>query len=164
MQYSTNCIFIQRRQLLVKHRERFFFLHRVTAAASLLHGCWTRREVATRRWDCDQRVGDLSAIESTHRFRGLRRAVPIPLLPLAFKIEQVSLGQRRTQRENPFSVRHASVPEEEKFARGLRPGDIRLSLGLEVWHDLLADREDALEVVWPGGQVAYDVQFVAPCG
>jgi O-acetylhomoserine/O-acetylserine sulfhydrylase-like pyridoxal-dependent enzyme len=39
------------------------------------------------------------------------------------------------------------VPEEEKFARGLRPGDIRRSLGLEVWHELLADLEDALEVV-----------------
>jgi cystathionine beta-lyase/cystathionine gamma-synthase len=30
---------------------------------------------------------------------------------------------------------------------GLQPGGIRLSLGLEDWHDIVADLEDALEVV-----------------
>jgi cystathionine beta-lyase/cystathionine gamma-synthase len=42
---------------------------------------------------------------------------------------------------------HASVPEEEKIRSGLQPGGIRLSLGLEDGHDIIADLEDALEVV-----------------
>jgi len=34
-----------------------------------------------------------------------------------------------------------------KIRSGLRPGGIRLSLGLEDWHDSIADLEDAREVV-----------------
>jgi cystathionine beta-lyase/cystathionine gamma-synthase len=59
----------------------------------------------------------------------------------------VNLGPIKTLIENPFSMTHASVPEEEKIRSGLRPGGIRLSLGLEDWHDSIADLEDALEVV-----------------
>lgn len=59
----------------------------------------------------------------------------------------VSLGQIKTLIENPFSMTHASVPEEEKMRFGLQPGGIRLSLGLEDWHDIIADLEDALQVV-----------------
>jgi O-acetylhomoserine/O-acetylserine sulfhydrylase-like pyridoxal-dependent enzyme len=42
---------------------------------------------------------------------------------------------------------HAAVPDEEKMRCGLQPGGIRLSLGLEHCHDIIADLEDALEVV-----------------
>ncbi len=59
----------------------------------------------------------------------------------------VSLGQIKTLIENPFSMTHASVPEEEKIRSGLQPGGIRLSLGLEDWHDIIADLEDALQVL-----------------
>jgi cystathionine beta-lyase/cystathionine gamma-synthase len=59
----------------------------------------------------------------------------------------VNLGQIKTPIENPFSMTHASVPEEEKIGCGLRPAGIRLSLGLEDWHDIVADLEDTLEVV-----------------
>ena len=59
----------------------------------------------------------------------------------------VSLGQIKTLIENPFSMTHAAVPEEEKLQCGLRPGGIRLSLGLEDWHDITADLEDALQAV-----------------
>jgi methionine-gamma-lyase len=59
----------------------------------------------------------------------------------------VSLGQIKTLIENPYSMTHASVPEEEKIHSGLQPGGIRLSLGLEDWHDIIADLEDALQVV-----------------
>jgi methionine-gamma-lyase len=59
----------------------------------------------------------------------------------------VSLGQIKTLIENPFSMTHAVVPEEEKLRSGLKPGGIRLSLGLEDWHDIIADLHDALEVV-----------------
>jgi len=59
----------------------------------------------------------------------------------------VSLGQIKTLIESPFSMTHASVPEEEKIRCGLQPGGIRLSLGLEDRHDIIADLEDALEVI-----------------
>jgi methionine-gamma-lyase len=59
----------------------------------------------------------------------------------------VSLGQIKTLIENPFSMTHAAIPEEEKLRCGLQPGGIRLSLGLEDWHDIIADLADALEVV-----------------
>jgi len=59
----------------------------------------------------------------------------------------VSLGQIKTLIENPFSMTHAMVPEEEKLRNGMKPGGIRLSLGLEDWHDITADLSDALEVV-----------------
>ena len=59
----------------------------------------------------------------------------------------VSLGQIKTLIESPFTMTHAVVPEEEKIRVGLRPGGIRLSLGLEDRHDIIADLQDALEVV-----------------
>ncbi|HVM74368.1 MAG TPA: PLP-dependent aspartate aminotransferase family protein [Candidatus Saccharimonadales bacterium] len=59
----------------------------------------------------------------------------------------VSLGQIKTLIESPFSMTHAVVPEEEKMRVGLQPGGIRLSLGLEDWHDIIADLQDALGVV-----------------
>lgn len=59
----------------------------------------------------------------------------------------VSLGQIKTLIENPFSMTHATVPHEEKVRSGLRPGGIRLSLGLEDWQDIIADLEAALTVV-----------------
>ncbi|MCL4523549.1 MAG: PLP-dependent transferase [Acidobacteria bacterium] len=59
----------------------------------------------------------------------------------------VSLGQIKTLIENPYSMTHAAVPPEEKMKSGLRPGGIRLSLGLEDWHDITADLELGLAVV-----------------
>ncbi len=59
----------------------------------------------------------------------------------------VSLGSIKTLIENPFSMTHAAVPEEEKLRSGLQPGGIRLSLGLEDWRDIIADLQDALEVI-----------------
>jgi cystathionine beta-lyase/cystathionine gamma-synthase len=59
----------------------------------------------------------------------------------------VSLGQIKTLIESPFSMTHASVPPEEKIKSGLRPGGVRLSLGLEDWHDIIADLDAALAVV-----------------
>ena len=59
----------------------------------------------------------------------------------------VSLGQIKTLIENPFSMTHAVVPAEEKLASGLHPGGIRLSLGLEDWHDIIADLDAALAAI-----------------
>ena len=43
----------------------------------------------------------------------------------------VSLGQIKTLIEAPYSMTHAAMPDNEKRARGLVPGGIRLSIGLE---------------------------------
>jgi len=59
----------------------------------------------------------------------------------------VSLGQIKTLIEN--SVLHDARGDPGRRENPLRvaAGGIRLSLGLEDWHDIIADLEDALEVV-----------------
>jgi cystathionine beta-lyase/cystathionine gamma-synthase len=59
----------------------------------------------------------------------------------------VSLGQIRTLIEEPYSMTHSALPAEVKQARGLQPGGIRLSLGLEDWHDIIDDLQIALEQI-----------------
>jgi len=59
----------------------------------------------------------------------------------------VNLGQIKTLIENTFSMTYASLPVEEKIRSGWQHGGMRLSLGLEDWHDIIAELEDALEVV-----------------
>jgi cystathionine beta-lyase/cystathionine gamma-synthase len=59
----------------------------------------------------------------------------------------VSLGQIRTLIEEPYSMTHSALPEGEKIAHGLEPGGIRLSIGLEDWHDIIEDLRVALEQV-----------------
>lgn len=59
----------------------------------------------------------------------------------------VSLGYMKTLVENAYSMTHATMPEEEKRRMGMEPGGIRLSIGLEDWHDISEDLRDALEHV-----------------
>lgn len=59
----------------------------------------------------------------------------------------VSLGQVRTLIEAPYAMTHASLPESVKLARGIEPGGIRLSIGLEDWHDITEDLERAFAQV-----------------
>jgi len=59
----------------------------------------------------------------------------------------VSLGQIKTLIEAPYSMTHAAMPDDEKRARGLVPGGIRLSIGLEDWHDIIADFSASLDHV-----------------
>ena len=59
----------------------------------------------------------------------------------------VSLGQLKTLIENPYSMTHFNLPPEEKEASGIHPGGIRLSVGLEDWHDLIDDLRAALDAV-----------------
>ncbi|MGH8009715.1 MAG: PLP-dependent transferase, partial [Candidatus Binatia bacterium] len=65
----------------------------------------------------------------------------------------VSLGQIKTLIENPSSMTHATLPAAEKLARGIEPGGIRLSVGLEDWHDIIEDLSQALEAVASLAQV-----------
>ncbi len=59
----------------------------------------------------------------------------------------VSLGQIKTLIEHPFSMTHSALPDEQKRAFGMHPEGIRLSIGLEDWHDIIRDLELALEKV-----------------
>lgn len=56
----------------------------------------------------------------------------------------VSLGNIRTLIEHPASMTHSSIPPEEQIARGIDPGGIRLSLGLEKPDDIMHDLKRAL--------------------
>jgi cystathionine beta-lyase/cystathionine gamma-synthase len=59
----------------------------------------------------------------------------------------VSLGQIKTLIENPFSMTHAALPPELKRTKGIEPGGVRLSVGLEDWHDIIEDLRQALDHV-----------------
>ncbi len=64
----------------------------------------------------------------------------------------VSLGQVKTLIENPYSMTHSAyIPQADQKTAGppngcgaIEPGGIRLSIGLEDRHDIIADLEDAL--------------------
>ncbi len=51
----------------------------------------------------------------------------------------VSLGNIRTLIEHPGSMTHSAIPADEQAAKGLDPGGIRLSLGLEQPNDVIQD-------------------------
>jgi len=59
----------------------------------------------------------------------------------------VSLGQIKTLIENPYSMTHAALPAAEKLARGIEPGEVRLSVGLEDWQDIIEDLNRAFDAV-----------------
>ncbi|MBI4418833.1 MAG: aminotransferase class I/II-fold pyridoxal phosphate-dependent enzyme [Ignavibacteriales bacterium] len=59
----------------------------------------------------------------------------------------VSLGIIRTLIEHPGSMTHSSIPLEEQVKRGMDPGGIRLSVGLENPDDIIHDLRQALDHV-----------------
>jgi methionine-gamma-lyase len=59
----------------------------------------------------------------------------------------VSLGQIKTLLECPYTMTHAALPHDELERRGIVPGGIRISCGLEDWEDIVADLEDALDAI-----------------
>jgi len=59
----------------------------------------------------------------------------------------VSLGQIKTLLEHPYSMTHSALPDDQKRAFGMHPEGVRLSIGLEDWHDIIRDLELALEKV-----------------
>ena len=56
-----------------------------------------------------------------------------------------SLGAVETMITHPATMTHAEVPNEERYARGLTDGLVRLSVGIENVEDILADLSSALE-------------------
>jgi methionine-gamma-lyase len=59
----------------------------------------------------------------------------------------VSLGQIKTLIEHPYTMTHSALPDEQKRAFGMHPEGVRISVGLEDWHDIIRDLELALEKV-----------------
>lgn len=57
----------------------------------------------------------------------------------------VSLGNIRTLIEHPSSMTHSAIPLDEQMKRGVDPGGIRLSVGLEKADDLIYDLKKALD-------------------
>ncbi len=55
-----------------------------------------------------------------------------------------SLGSVETMITHPVTMTHAEVPEEERQARGLSDGLVRLSVGIEDADDILEDLDQAL--------------------
>ena len=51
---------------------------------------------------------------------------------------------------HPATMTHVDVPKEERYARGLTDGLVRISVGIEDIHDLIADFERVFELVKPG--------------
>ena len=58
-----------------------------------------------------------------------------------------SLGAGETMITHPATMTHADVPKEERLARGLTDGLVRLSVGIEDKDDIIADLNQALEKV-----------------
>jgi len=56
-----------------------------------------------------------------------------------------SLGAVETMITHPATMTHAEVPEEERHARGLTDGLVRLSIGIEDKQDIIDDLNQALE-------------------
>jgi len=57
----------------------------------------------------------------------------------------VSLGNIRTLIEHPGSMTHSAIPADEQMAKGLNPGGVRLSIGLEKPEDIIKDLQHSLE-------------------
>ncbi len=55
-----------------------------------------------------------------------------------------SLGSVETMITHPATMTHVEVPEEERHARGLNDGLVRLSVGIEDVDDIIADLDQAL--------------------
>jgi cystathionine beta-lyase/cystathionine gamma-synthase len=57
----------------------------------------------------------------------------------------VSLGHIRTLIEHPSSMTHSAIPLTEQLKKGLDPGGVRLSIGLEKAEDVIRDLSAALD-------------------
>lgn len=56
-----------------------------------------------------------------------------------------SLGSVETMITHPATMTHAEVPKEDRDARGLTDGLVRISVGVEDVEDIIADLDQALE-------------------
>lgn len=59
----------------------------------------------------------------------------------------VSLGMIRTLVEHPSSMTHAAIPPDEQVKKGIDPGGIRMSIGIEKASDIISDLKFALSKI-----------------
>ena len=59
-------------------------------------------------------------------------------------LRATSLGGAETCVSHPASTSHRQLSEEELEAAGIRPGDLRLTVGIEDADDLIEDLDQAL--------------------
>ena len=55
-----------------------------------------------------------------------------------------NLGDAKSLVTHPSTTTHKNLSEEARLEQGIRPGTVRLSVGLEHADDLIADIEQAL--------------------
>lgn len=77
-------------------------------------------------------------LESGDKAVSLMRRVKLPLVA-------VSLGGVESILSYPATMSHAALPKEERRARGITDGLVRLSVGLEAAEDLVDDLAQGLE-------------------
>ena len=58
-----------------------------------------------------------------------------------------SLGGVESLINHPWSMTHASIPQERREEIGITPGLVRLSVGIEDFEDLWKDIENALKII-----------------
>ncbi len=58
-----------------------------------------------------------------------------------------SLGAVETMITHPATMTHADVPKEDRYARGLTDGLVRISVGIEDPHDIVGDLAAAFEKI-----------------
>jgi cystathionine beta-lyase/cystathionine gamma-synthase len=80
---------------------------------------------------------DLGSREAASRFLGA----------IKLFLNAESLGGVESLASNSATTTHASVSEEERLTKGITPGLVRLSIGIEDKDDLIADLEQALKAV-----------------
>ncbi len=136
------------------HVARFLCQHPKVARVSYPGAdCFTQKELAHRQMvSPDGKFGPGSMLYFVLKPNGAKpsRAEKLAdyLADHAYTITlAVSLGQVKTLIEHPFSMTHSMLPDERKRELGMDPEGVRLSIGLEDWHDIISDLEKALEKV-----------------
>jgi cystathionine beta-lyase/cystathionine gamma-synthase len=79
--------------------------------------------------------------------RGGKRAAFEFLRSLRIARNAVSLGSVETLVCHPKSTTHSGFTPEEFEQAGITDGLVRISIGIEDWRDLLADFEQALDLI-----------------
>ncbi|MCK4295248.1 MAG: aminotransferase class I/II-fold pyridoxal phosphate-dependent enzyme [Candidatus Marinimicrobia bacterium] len=79
--------------------------------------------------------------------KGGKEAGKILMNSVKLCILAVSLGDADTLIEHPASMTHSTYSDEELLQRGIKPGFVRISVGLENVNDLIEDLEQALNVI-----------------
>jgi cystathionine beta-lyase/cystathionine gamma-synthase len=80
-------------------------------------------------------------------FRGGKEAAFEFLRHLKIARNAVSLGGVETLVCHPKSTTHSGMTSKELRESGVTDGLVRISVGIEDWRDLLADFEQALQLV-----------------